>query len=209
MEILRRQFLHLAAGAAAMPAVSRIAQAQTYPTHPITMIAPVVPGAGADTIGRIMAERMRTRLGQPIVIENLGGADGITGTGRAARAKPDGYTIDIGFMATHVLNGAFYSLQYDVLNDFAAITPLVRFPFVLLARKTMPAKDLSELIASLKANPNKVSAGTSAASVRLVTHSFRRKPGRDSLLYLIGAPRPYIRTWWPGRSTWRSAPRMH
>jgi tripartite-type tricarboxylate transporter receptor subunit TctC len=92
MKLQRRQFLHLTAGAAVLPAVSRIASAQTYPSRPITMIAPVVPGAGADTIGRIMAERMRTRLGQPIVIENLGGADGITGTGRAARAKPDGYT---------------------------------------------------------------------------------------------------------------------
>jgi tripartite-type tricarboxylate transporter receptor subunit TctC len=98
-------------------------------------------------IGRNIAERMRARLGQPIIIENVGGADGSTGTGRTARAKPDGYTIDIGFMATHVLNGAFYSLPYDVLDDFAPISPLVSSPLFLLARKSISAKDLKELIA--------------------------------------------------------------
>jgi tripartite-type tricarboxylate transporter receptor subunit TctC len=153
------------------------------------MIVPTAVGAGADTIGRIVAERMRRSLGQPIIIENVGGADGNTGTGRAARARPDGYTIDIGFMATHVLNGAFYSLPYDVLNDFAPISPLVTSPFVLLARKTMPAKDVSELVAWLKANPNKVSAGVPAVSVRLVRdrcaidrHTLsRRRPGITGL----------------------------
>jgi len=137
----RRQFLRLAAGAAALSAVSRGARAQTYPTRPITMIIPSAAGAGAaDVTGRMVAERMRASLGQPVIIENVGGADGSIGVGRAARARPDGYTIDLGYVGNHVLNGAFYSLPYDVLNDFAPIAPLVTFPFVLFARKTMPAK---------------------------------------------------------------------
>jgi hypothetical protein len=120
---------------------------------------------------------MRARLGQPVIIENVAGADGNIGTGRAARAKPDGYTIDIGTMGTHVLNGAFYSLPYDVLNDFTPISPLVMSPLVLMARKTIAARDVNELIAWLKANPNKVSAGASAVSTRLVTAFFRKETG--------------------------------
>jgi tripartite-type tricarboxylate transporter receptor subunit TctC len=115
MKIERRQFLHLTAAAAALPAVSRVARAQAYPSRPITIIASGAAGGPSDVIGRLVAERMRASLGQPIIIENVGGADGSIGAGRAARAKPDGYTIDIGFLGNHVLNGAFYSLPYDVL----------------------------------------------------------------------------------------------
>ena len=134
----RRQFLHLAAGVAALPAVSRVAWAQSYPSRPITMIVPGVAGAGTDAVGRILAERMRKSLAQPIIIENIGGADGSMGAGRAARAKPDGYTIELGFLGNHVLNGAVYSLQYDVSNDFTPISPLVMFPDFLFARKNVP-----------------------------------------------------------------------
>src|SRR6516164_4824393 len=137
MKLPRRKFLHLAAGAAALPAVSRIVRAQAYPTRPITMIVPAAPGSATDVIGRIVAERMRKSLAQPIIIENIGGADGTIGAGRAARAKPDGYTIDLGFLGNHVLNGALYSLQYDVLNDFAPISPLVTTPNFLFARNTI------------------------------------------------------------------------
>jgi tripartite-type tricarboxylate transporter receptor subunit TctC len=143
MKLPRRRFLRLAASAAALPAVPPMALARAYPSRPITMIVPYPAGGPADAIARVVADRMQASLGQPIIIENIGGADGSIGTGRAARARPDGYTIDIGLSATHVLNGAFYSLQYDVLNDFAAISPLVTAPVVLFARKTMPAKDLS------------------------------------------------------------------
>jgi tripartite-type tricarboxylate transporter receptor subunit TctC len=115
----RRRFLGLAAGAAALPAVSRIARAQAYPTRPITMIVPFAAGSGTDVIGRVLAARMSDSLKQPVIIENVSGADGSIGTGRAARARPDGYTIDLGVDATHVMNGAVYSLRYDVLNDFA------------------------------------------------------------------------------------------
>jgi tripartite-type tricarboxylate transporter receptor subunit TctC len=133
MTLARRKFLHLAAGAAAMPVVSRVATAQTYPSRPITMIVPYA--AGSDVIGRILAERMKGALGQPIIIENVTGADGTIGIGRAARARPDGYTIDLGAIGTHVLNGALYSLQYDLLNDFAPISPLAPTPDVLFAKK--------------------------------------------------------------------------
>jgi tripartite-type tricarboxylate transporter receptor subunit TctC len=104
----------LAVGAAALPANWRIAMAQSYPTRPITMIVSGAAGTNSDSIGRIIAERMREKLGRPIIIENIGGADGSIGAGRAARAKPDGYTIDIRFLGNHVLNGAFYSLNYHL-----------------------------------------------------------------------------------------------
>jgi tripartite-type tricarboxylate transporter receptor subunit TctC len=190
MKLIRRQFMHLAAGAAALPAASRFASAQTNPTRPITMIVPVVAGGPADVIARLLAERMRYSLGQPIIIENIGGADGSIGTGRAARARPHGYTIDLGFLGSHVLNGAFYSLPYDVLNDFAPISPLATNSFGLFARKTLPPKDLKELITWLKANSDKASAGVSAVSVRLVTVFFRKETGTQFGLvpYRGGAP---------------------
>src|SRR6202795_3227430 len=123
----RRRFLGLAAGAAALPAMSRIAWAQAYPTRPITMIVPLAAGGGMDATARVLADRMRRSLGQPVIIENVTGADGNIATARAARARPDGYTIEIGLPSTHALNGAFYSLSYDVLNDFAPISPIVTF----------------------------------------------------------------------------------
>src|SRR5262249_29953682 len=117
------------------PAFSRVAMAQTYPSRPITMIVPFPPGGSTDAIGRILAERMKGALGQPVIIENVGGASGSIGVGRVARARPDGYTIDLGLGSTHVLNGAFYSLPYDVLNDFEPISPLVTTPLVLFCKE--------------------------------------------------------------------------
>src|SRR6516165_189168 len=117
----RRQFLHLAAGAAALSAVSRTSRAQAYPSRPITMIVPFAPGGLTDVIGRILAEGMRTLLGQPIIIENVGGANGSIGTGRVARAAPDGYTLVLGIWNTHVANAAIYALQYDVVKDFEPV----------------------------------------------------------------------------------------
>jgi tripartite-type tricarboxylate transporter receptor subunit TctC len=140
MKLVRRQFMRLAAGAAALPAASRLASAQSYPSRPITLIVPYPAGGAADIIARIIAERMGRPLGQRIVIENVGGADGSIGVGRAARARPDGYTICLGIDNTHVLNAAFYLLPYDVLKDFAPISLLATVPYVLAARKTMPRR---------------------------------------------------------------------
>jgi tripartite-type tricarboxylate transporter receptor subunit TctC len=173
----RRQFLRLAAGAASLPAVSRDASAQSYPSRPVTMIVPAPAGGATDVVGRVIAERMRKYLGQPVIVENVSGADGRIGVDRAVRARPDGYTIDLGNNGTHILNGALYSLPYDVLNDFAPIAPLATSTFVLFARKTMPAKDLYELIAWLKANPNRASLGTGSAGARVVTAFFQKETG--------------------------------
>jgi tripartite-type tricarboxylate transporter receptor subunit TctC len=173
----RRRFLSLAAGAAALPATTRLAWAQAYPTRPITMIVPGAAGGPTDAIARVVTERMRKSLGQSIIIENVSGADGTIATARAARARPDGYTIDLGFTGTHVLNGAFYSLSYDVVNDFAPISLLITTPQVLFARKALPANDLNELIAWLKANSNKASAGITSLGPRLQTTFFQKETG--------------------------------
>jgi tripartite-type tricarboxylate transporter receptor subunit TctC len=191
MKLPRRTFLQFAGAAVAAPAFSRDSRAQSYPSRPITMIIPSAAGGGpADMTGRIMADRMKGSLGQPIIIENVGGADGSIGVGRAARARSDGYTIDLGYLGNHVLNGAFYSLSYDVLNDFAPISPLVTAPGVLFARKTMQGKDLNELIAWLKANPNKVSAGVAAVGGRLQFAFFQKETATHFALvpYLGIAP---------------------
>src|SRR5262249_14282250 len=114
----RRAFLRLAAGAAALPALSRIASAQTYPSRPITMIVAASAGGATDIVARIIAEPMRASLGQPVIVENVTGAGGVIGTGRAGRASPDGHTLTVGNFNTHVANGAVYALQYDIVKDF-------------------------------------------------------------------------------------------
>jgi tripartite-type tricarboxylate transporter receptor subunit TctC len=163
MNLPRRRFLHLALGAATSPAVSRIARAQTYPARPITMIVPFAPGGPTDVIGRVVAEGMRASLGQPVVIENVTGAAGSIGVGRVARAAPDGYTISIGQWGSHVTNGAIYALPYDLLNDFAPLAWVATGVPLIVSRNALPAKNLTELIAWLRANPDKASEGTAGA----------------------------------------------
>jgi len=160
MKLPRRRFVHLAAAAAALPAVSRIAWAQVYPTRPITMVVPYAAGGPADTVGRILAEPMRASLGQPVIIENASGANGGIAVGRVARAAPDGYTLSLGLWNTHVSNAALYALQYDVLNDFEPVLLLASFLSMIVARNGIPANDLKEFIAWLKANPSKASQGS-------------------------------------------------
>jgi len=155
----RRMFLASFVFAAAFGNVA-IAAEQFYPSRPITMIVPFAAGGPTDTIARILAEHMRVSLGQPVILENVTGAAGSIGVGRVARAAGDGYTLVIGVWGTHVLNGAIYPLQYDLLKDFEPISLLASNPMVIVAKKVMPAKDLMELIAWLKANPDKASAGT-------------------------------------------------
>ena len=163
MKLPRRRFLHLAAGAAALPVASRLARAQSYPSRQITMIVPFAAGGPADTVARILAERMRTSLGQTIVIENVPGAGGSIGVGRIARAAPDGYTFGMGISSTQVVNPVIYSLPYDVQTDFEPITLLASNPHFIVAKKANPANDLKEFIAWLKANPDKATAGTAGA----------------------------------------------
>jgi tripartite-type tricarboxylate transporter receptor subunit TctC len=160
MKLARRNFLHLAASAATLPTVSRFAWAQTYPTRPVTMIVPYPAGGPTDTLARILSEHMRISLGQSVIIENVSGAGGSIGVGRAARSAPDGYTVSIGHWQTHVLNGASYKLQYDVVKDFEPVSLLADTPQWIVARKSLPAKDLKELIDWLKKSPGKATAGT-------------------------------------------------
>jgi len=160
MKHQRRHFLHLAAGAAALSAVPRMAWAQAYPTRPITLVVPFPAGGGSDVIGRIMAERMRETLGQPVIVENVAGAGGSIGVGRVARSTSDGYAVVIGSWGTHVSNGAVYPLQYDLLRDFEPVSLLTTQPYLIAARRAFPANDLKALITWLKANPDKATAGT-------------------------------------------------
>jgi len=160
MTLPRRKTFRLVLGAAMLPAITPMAWAQAYPTRPITMIVPYAAGGPADTVGRVLAERMKAALGQPVVIENVSGANGGTAVGRVARAAADGYTLCLGVWNTHVSNGALYALSYDVLNDFAPVALLASFSSMIVARKAMPANDLKELIAWLKADPGKASQGS-------------------------------------------------
>src|SRR5262249_30182965 len=148
----RRKFLQFAGATAVAPAFPRVATAQAYPTRPITIVVPLAAGGALDMLARFTAERMRTRLGQPVIIENVSGAGGSIGVGRVARAAPDGYTLVAGVWGTHVVNGVIQALGYDVLNDFAPILLMVNNVQVIVARKTAPANDLKSLIAWLKAN---------------------------------------------------------
>jgi tripartite-type tricarboxylate transporter receptor subunit TctC len=177
--MLRRQFLHLATSMAALPVLSEISRAQSYPSRPITMIVAFPAGGPADAAARTIAERMRDTLGQSVIVENVSGASGTIGTGRAARAMADGYTICAGGLSTHVINGALYSLSYDVANDFEPISLNAAFHLIFVARKSLPANDLKGLIDWLKANPDRASAGNAGAGTpgHLAGLAFQKETG--------------------------------
>ena len=136
------------------------AGAQTYPSRAITIIVPYPAGGPSDTLTRVLAERMKTALGQTVIVENVAGAGGSLGTGRVARSAPDGYTLAIGHVQTHVINAATLNLQYDVVTDFEPVSLIADTPQWLISRRSLPANDLKELIAWLKANPGKATSGT-------------------------------------------------
>jgi tripartite-type tricarboxylate transporter receptor subunit TctC len=136
------------------------APAQSYPTRPVTMIVPFAAGGSTDSIARIVADGMATSLGQAVVIENVGGASGSLGVDRAIRAAPDGYSVCLGSWASHVVAAAIHSAQYDVVNDFAAVSLIASNPMIIVARKGLPANDLNALVGWLKANPGQALLGT-------------------------------------------------
>jgi len=140
------------------------ANAQTYPSRPITIIAPFPPGGPSDALARILSGPLEAALGQPIVIENVGGAGGTVGVTRVARAEPDGYTLLIGQWSTQVVNPITYNLAVDVVNDFAPVALIANTPQMIIARRDFPASDVRELIAWLKANPDKAQAATVGAA---------------------------------------------
>jgi tripartite-type tricarboxylate transporter receptor subunit TctC len=165
------------------------AQAQTYPSRPITLIVPFPPGGSTDAIARIMAERMKQSLGQPVIIENVGGAGGSIAVGRVARAEPDGYTIDIGQWDTHVAS-IIYPLTYDLVKDFEPIGLMSLNPQLMVARKTLPADNLKDLLAWMKANPNKITFVNQNASGQLSGILFEQATGQKVQLipYRGGGP---------------------
>ena len=160
MTLPRRQFLRLAAAIGALPGLSRAVFAETFPSRRITLVVPFAPGALNDIIARLLGEGLRAPLGQPVIVENVSGADGTIGAGRVAHAAPDGYTLLVASWNTQVANGAIYALDYDMVKDFAPVVLLPDAPMALIARKDIPANDLKEFIAWLKANPDKASMGT-------------------------------------------------
>jgi tripartite-type tricarboxylate transporter receptor subunit TctC len=163
MELSRSRFLDLIASAAILALLSFAARAEGYPARPITLIVPYSAGGPADTVGRVLGEAMRSSLGQPIVIENVGGANGSIAVGRVARAAPDGYTVSLGLWNTHVSNSVLYDLKYDVVTDFEPVALVASFPLMFAAHRDVPAKNLQELIAWLKANPGKATQGSAGA----------------------------------------------
>ena len=163
MKIPRRTFLHLAAGAAALPVVSRIALAQTYPSRPIRLVIPFPPGGAFDAVGRPWADKIKPLLGT-VVIENIGGGGASLGAAAVARAKPDGYTILLGGTQTHLNKSLLKSRPlYDPIKDLDPIAGIAANVLCIAVHPSMPVKTLTELIAYAKANPGKLSYGHSGA----------------------------------------------
>jgi len=151
--------ISLAAAVLALAGVASV-QAQSYPSRPLTMIVGFPAGGATNTLARILAEHMKSSLGQPVIVENVPGASGSIGAARAARAAPDGYTLSFGNWASHVGSGAMYPLQFDLLTDLEPVAFLANSPLWVVAKNGFPARDLKEFIAWLKANPGKASAAT-------------------------------------------------
>jgi tripartite-type tricarboxylate transporter receptor subunit TctC len=147
---------------------SGMAAAQDYPTRPITMIVPFPAGGATDTLARLLGERLKAILGQPVIIENVGGAAGSIGVGRAVRSPADGYTLSIGTSTTHVLTGGLYKLSFNLLSDLDPVILVGSEPLLIVGKKSLPADDLKGLIGWLKANPDKASVGI--AGVGAVGH---------------------------------------
>jgi tripartite-type tricarboxylate transporter receptor subunit TctC len=182
MKLPRRQFLHLAAGAAALPVLSRIAKAQNYPAKPVNIIVPFGPGTGTDTLTRVIAQPLGIALKQTIVIENKPGANGAIAATQVARSAPDGYTLLMSTNSPHsaapTLNK---SIAYDPVKDFVPVTRVGSYTFVLLLSPTVPVKSVSELIAYAKANPGKLSYASGNTSGIVAGETLKRKTGIDIL----------------------------
>ena len=179
MKLPRRTFLHLAAGAAALPAVSRVARAQAYPARPVRWIVPYPPGGAADPIARLIGPFLSERLGKPVVIENKPGAGANIGTEFVVRSPPDGHTL-LFITTANMINATFYrDLSFDFMRDITPVAGLVRLPLVLEVNPSVPVKTVAELIAYAKANPGKVnfaSAGV-GTSLHLAAELFNMMTG--------------------------------
>jgi tripartite-type tricarboxylate transporter receptor subunit TctC len=156
LNLPRRRFLHVAAGAAALPAVSRFAFAQAYPSRPVRLIVPLAPGGATDIVARLMGQWLSERLGQPFIIENRPGAGGNIGTEGVVRARPDGYTILMA-STTNAINATLYDkLNFNFIRDIAPVATISRNTLVMVVHPSVPAKTVPEFIAYAKANPRKL-----------------------------------------------------
>ena len=194
MRLPRRQFLHLAAGFAALPALSGIAKAQSYPTRPVRVIVPYSPGGPTDVCARFIAQKLSDALGKQFYVENIAGAGGNIGTGQAARAAADGYTILI-TVNSYVINPTLYDkVPYDVLRDFEAVTLAAIFPSAMMVNPSVPAKTVQELVALIKANPNKYSFASPGFGTpsHLLGEQFRVAAGLDLVHVPYGGSGPVI-----------------
>jgi tripartite-type tricarboxylate transporter receptor subunit TctC len=153
--------------------------AQDYPARPISMIVPFPAGGATDTVARFLGEKIRAILGQPVIIENVGGAAGSLGVGRAVRSAADGYTLSIGTSTTHMLTGGLYALPFDLLKDLEPVIQIGSEPLLIVGKKSLPAEDLKGLIAWLKTNPDKASVGIAGvgAAGHLTGISFQKETG--------------------------------
>jgi tripartite-type tricarboxylate transporter receptor subunit TctC len=181
MQLHRRRFLHLAAGALALPALARLAQAQSYPARPVRVIVPFAAAGPTDVFARLMAQKLSEQLGAQFYVENIGGAGGNIGTGRVAQAAPDGYTMLV-TGANIVLNPALYPhVPYDPGKDFDPITIAVAAPAVLTVNPTLPSQTVKDLVALIKAHPGKYSFASPGTGTppHLVGELFRQSLGLD------------------------------
>jgi tripartite-type tricarboxylate transporter receptor subunit TctC len=194
MKLPRRNFLHLAAGAVALPAMSWIARAQTYPTRPVRAVVAFAPGGVTDTFARLMAQKLTEQLGKQVYVENIAGASGNIGTGQVAKAAPDGYTILFAF-SSHVVNPTLFArVPYDPIKDFDPVTLAVASTTVLTVNPAVPAKTVKELVDLIKANPGKYSFGSAGAGTQahLAGEQFRLSLGLDLVHVPFGGGGPAV-----------------
>jgi tripartite-type tricarboxylate transporter receptor subunit TctC len=192
MRCIRAMFLAASVLAGATAQAAAQAAAQAYPSRPVTVVVPFPAGGPSDTLVRLLGEHMRGTLGQPIVVENVPGASGSIAAGRVARADPDGHTLILGSWVTHVVNGAVYALKYNVVDDFVPIAPVGTNPLLIVAKKSIPANDLKELIGWMKANGDKATQGITGAGTALHIAGifFKKETGTSHpfVSYKGGAP---------------------
>ncbi len=179
MKLPRRTFLHLAAGAAALPTVSHFARAQAYPTRPVRLIEGFGPGSAPDIVARLIGQSLSERLGQSFVIENRSGANSNIATDAVARASPDGYTLLL-ITSTNAINTALYDkLSFDFIRDIVPIASIARVPLVMEVHPSVPARTVAEFIAYAKANPGKVNMASAGTTTQMAGEMFKMMAGLD------------------------------
>src|ERR1700758_5872299 len=202
MKLPRRKFLRLAAGAAALPGVSRAAWAQAYPSRPVRAVVAFAPGGTAATFARLMAQKLTEQFGKQVYVENIAGATGNIGTALVAKAPPDGYTILFAF-SSHVVNPTLFArLPYDPINDFKPVTLALASTTVLTVNPAVPAKTLNELITLIRGNPGKYSFGSAGAGTQahLAGEQFRLSLGLDLVHVPFGGGGPAVAAVGAGRT---------